>query len=106
MPPEQHQGQVHPHPLVQHGLIICPVLRKNQDKVLAACARELWFLAATADHNVKIEHRHGHSIPLADALSRRFFDPAKELLTNKLLFERNLVHLSPKVDNLLFFHDV
>lgn len=79
---------------------------QTKDKVLATCARELWLFAATADHDIRIEHRHGHSIPLVDALSRRPFDPAKDLLANRLISDRELSPVSPKVDNLVFFHDI
>lgn len=79
---------------------------KTKDKILASCARELWLLAATADHTISIEHRHGHSIPLADALSRKFFDHAKDLLATTLIRERNLVNVHPNVSDMFFFHDL
>ena len=44
---------------------------KAHDIILAACARQLWFEAATNDHTFEIKHKYGHDMPLADALSRQ-----------------------------------
>lgn len=40
---------------------------RTRDSVLAACARELWLEAARADHDIKIIHRCGELIPLANS---------------------------------------
>ena len=70
---------------------------KTKDKVLAACARQLWVDAAIHDHTVQIVHKPGADIPLADALSRQHL-PQMVLKAKRLVVEKNLTrakHVSP-----------
>lgn len=76
---------------------------RTRDSVLAACARELWLEAARADHDIKIIHRHGELIPLADALSRVSSDQAKANLASKLVRSRNLIEILPRLSGYVFF---
>ena len=43
---------------------------KGRDPTLTACAREVWYLAAEMSTDVKIFHKPGSELVLADALSR------------------------------------
>lgn len=43
---------------------------KGRDMLLTACSRELWYLAAEANTDVRIKHKPGNTLVLADALSR------------------------------------
>lgn len=79
---------------------------RTKDSVLASCTREMWLEAAKADHELSIQHKDGNLIPLADALSRVSFDPSKTALAHKLIAERNLSELKPKLDNYVFFNDI
>lgn len=76
---------------------------KTKDPVLAACAREMWLEAAKADHTIRIEHRPGNLIPLADALSRAHDDTSKAALAQHLTQIRGLSKVQPKVGNCNFF---
>lgn len=76
---------------------------RTRDVILASCAHELWLEAARSDHIIKIKHRPGDQIPLADALSRASVDPQKSALANRLTRERNLVRIAPKLHGYCFF---
>lgn len=79
---------------------------KTKDPVLGACAREMWLLAAKADHDIDIQHRCGALIPLADALSRYSSDLNKATLADQLIHERNLKQLRPCLSNYVFFNSI
>lgn len=76
---------------------------KTRDKVLAACARQLWLEAAKHDHEIAIQHRPGTLIPLADALSRLHFDKAKQRQADLLIKSRKLSRVDPIISGYLFF---
>ena len=44
---------------------------KGRDKMLTACSRQLWYLAAKYQTEIRIVHKAGDTLVLADALSRR-----------------------------------
>lgn len=79
---------------------------RTRDSTLSACARELWFAAACADHEIEIVHKEGSQIPLADALSRFYSDPSKAALSFKLTAERNLTEVSPCLTDCVFFNQI
>lgn len=76
---------------------------RAKDPVLGACARELWLAAAHADHDIKIEHKHGIDIPLADALSRFNTEADKKSLACLLVKQRGLLEVAPNLNNCVFF---
>lgn len=75
----------------------------TKDQVLAACARQMWLFAATNSHEIKIRHKKGVDIPIADALSRMSRDPAKAKLVENAVASCNLVFLSPQINDYVFF---
>lgn len=79
---------------------------RTKDPVLGACARELWLAAATADHEIEIRHKEGALIPLADALSRSYSDPAKRALALELATKMGLSEIRPKLSGYLFVNDL
>lgn len=78
---------------------------KTRDPVLAACARQLWHEAAIRDIEVRIEHKPGTDIPLADALSRMHMDTAKNDLVLSETKARNILHLPPVLNGYVFFNN-
>lgn len=79
---------------------------RTKDKVLSACAREIWLEAAKADHDIRMCHRSGSLIPLADALSRYDYDTDKAHLADQLIHERSLSRISPKLYGYVFFNQI
>lgn len=78
---------------------------RTKDCVLSSCARNMWLEAATSDHDIKIEHRPGTELELADALSRKFEDPEKDILAKRLVKEAGLIETAPDL-NFNFDYDV
>lgn len=78
---------------------------KTRDKVLGACARELWLMGALMDAEIQIKHKPGHLIPLADALSRACTDPAMRHYVNTEVRRRGLFRLPPALCGYKFFDD-
>lgn len=76
---------------------------RTKDPILGACARELWLETAKHDDLIKIEHKPGDQIPLADALSRMAHDPAKEQYVRDNVIFRGLVFVKPVLNNYCFF---
>lgn len=76
---------------------------RTKDSTLASCARQLWLEAAKADHEIKIVHRPGTLIPLADALSRAHNDLNKAAQADKLVRIRRLNKVSPVLSGYSFF---
>lgn len=76
---------------------------RTKDKTLAACARELWLMAANANCSISIRHKHGHLIELADALSRMNHDTQKAHLASSLVSTRGLSFVDPVLNNYVFF---
>lgn len=76
---------------------------RTRDSVLASCARELWLEAAKHGDRITIEHKPGHSIPLADALSRMADNPEKAAYARDCIARNNLILISPVTDNCNFF---
>lgn len=76
---------------------------KTKDKVLSACSRELWLLAAMFGHDVDIIHRPGEAIPLADALSRFFSDPLKAAFAQELISSNGILMVQPALRDNQFF---
>ena len=56
----------------------------GRDTVLCACARQLWFIAASANTDVEVVHKPGKELVLADALSRAHDSPAFLTTARKL----------------------
>lgn len=75
----------------------------TKDPVLAACARELWLEAASKDVELKIKHKPGSMIPLADALSRASSDYAKRSFALSQTQLRGLSQLPPVLKGYKFF---
>lgn len=76
---------------------------KTRDPILGACARQIWLEGATRDINIKIVHKPGLSIPLADALSRASTDPDKDRFASAEVKARGLIRLPPILDAYSFF---
>lgn len=76
---------------------------RTKDDLLAACARELWLQAAHLNHNIDIRHKEGALIPLADALSRMFYDKEKEKFANDIISKERLRSLPPAIHDYKFF---
>lgn len=76
---------------------------KTKDKVLSACSRELWLLAATHGHDINIIHRPGQDIPLADALSRYHSDQTKADFANQCISANNIQLVPPALAHGEFF---
>lgn len=76
---------------------------RTKDPILASCARELWLQAARLNHHVQIKHKSGHLIPLADALSRMFYEKDKKHLVQKLVQAEGLQPLPPVLNDYNFF---
>ena len=74
---------------------------RTKEPVLGACARQLWLEAAIHDHVIEVRHRLGSQLPLADALSRHK-DPAKVALAARLVSQRRLQRLPPKLPHPMF----
>ena len=68
---------------------------RTHDPVLASCAREIWLLAALQDLDVLLVHIPGVDLVLADALSRRSFDPALDRLAISLVAAKKLTAAKP-----------
>lgn len=79
---------------------------RSKDRVLCACAREIWLEAAKADHDIQICHKSGALIPLADTLSRYDSDPEKAKLADQLIREKSLFKLDPKLNDYVFFNEI
>lgn len=76
---------------------------RTKDPLLAACARELWLLAAKLNHHVEIKHKCGAQLPLADALSRMFHSDQKAAQAQRLVSECRLQSISPAIEGYKFF---
>ena len=68
---------------------------KARDPVIAACARELWLVAATKQLTITVQHVPGKSLVLADALSRRHKTPEFEHYIIKTVNAMNLMSVPP-----------
>lgn len=78
---------------------------KTRDPVLAACAREIWLEGAVRDIEIKIVHKPGNLIPLADALSRMDSEHEKRDYAIKEIQNRRLIQLPPCISGYHFFDD-
>lgn len=76
---------------------------RTKDSVLAACARELWLMAAKANCSISIRHKHGYLIQLADALSRMNHETQKANIVQSLVSARGLVFVNPVLNDYVFF---
>ena len=75
---------------------------RTKDHVLAACAREIWLVAALRGLDILLLHVPGVDLPLADALSRRAFNPTSNTLARTLVAKLNLTRAYPlHLNNLL-----
>lgn len=77
---------------------------RTKDLTLAACAREIWLIAALHDHTVSITHKPGVLIPLSDALSRLHEDPNKAAYAKDRINREHLNLIPPVLDNYTFFN--
>ena len=68
---------------------------RTKDPVLAACAREVWLVAAVHQVDILIKHFPGDSLILADALSRASFNPKLRILAGDLVLKMKLSRLIP-----------
>lgn len=55
------------------------------------------------DIDIKIVHKAGEQIPLADALSRQSQDPTKRLYADQEIHRRGLIQLPPCLNGYKFF---
>lgn len=76
---------------------------RSRDQTLAACARELWLLAAKHDHVVSVIHKPGRDIPLVDALSRMMFDRSKAKYVQETVVSLDLKFVNPVLNDYKFF---
>ena len=60
------------------------------DKVLSACAREIWLLAAYNNCMVQVVHKPGKELVLADALSRYSESPTARLRADMMCAQLGL----------------
>ena len=63
---------------------------RTRDPILAACAREIWLIAAVRQLDILIEHFPGDTLVLADALSRSGTNPSMSRLAKALVVEMRL----------------
>ena len=68
---------------------------KTRDPVLAACARELWMVAAHQQLDIILEHHPGASLVLADALSRQSKSNYHREHAAHLVSQYNLARVEP-----------
>ena len=68
---------------------------RPKDPILAACARELWLVAALQQLTITIVHVPGESLVLADALSRRHKAPDFQQFVLKTVKELKLKPVTP-----------
>lgn len=78
---------------------------KTKDKVLRACARQMWLEAAIQDQLFIIQHKAGAHIPLVDALSRYQDDPSKATYTDREIAQRGLIQVPSVIDGYTFFSE-
>lgn len=78
---------------------------KTKDEVFANCARELWLAAMVNNHTIEVCHRPGLSIPLADALSRRYNDPDKHDYVKSSMDRHCMKFVEPQLWGYNFFTD-
>lgn len=76
---------------------------RTKDLTLAACARELWLLAAVNDQVIEIRHKSGVLIPLSDALSRMHYDQDKANYALAKIKSESLRLASPVIRDYRFF---
>lgn len=74
---------------------------RTHNSVLAACARQMWVEAALRDHTIKIVHRPGVELDLADALSRPHM-PHRKARADKLVKERSLTCVTAATPHPMF----
>lgn len=76
---------------------------KTKDKTLGACARELWLAAALNQHDINIRHKPGADIPISDALSRMYSDPAMADVVDKAIARLKFKKINPDLSDIKFF---
>ena len=74
----------------------------GRDPILCACARALWRFAAINSCTIKVVHKPGKDLVLADALSRQHFDQAARVRAEHLCKINNLVRVRVNHDVTLF----
>ena len=68
---------------------------RTRDRILAACAREVWLISATKQVDIMIHHAPGETLVLADALSRASFDPRLRKTARSLVLKSKLSRAKP-----------
>ena len=68
---------------------------KTRDPFMAACARELWLIAALQELRIILDHAPGETLVLADALSRRHTSHEFEKTVNDYVYSMNLIPVMP-----------
>lgn len=81
------------------------MMGKTRDQILGACACEIWLEGALNNIEIKIVHKPGCLIPLADALSRASTDSVKNEYIRQEVARRNLQELTPVLNGYRFFSD-
>ena len=71
---------------------------RARDPVLAACARAMWYHAATTDTNISFTHVSGSGMALPDALSRASLTKKDRLRANRLISSMCLIPRSVDAD--------
>lgn len=77
---------------------------RTKDPTLAACARELWLSAAIHNHSIRIRHKMGTEIPLADALSRLPHSAAKKRIVAAIINQLGIHEVPPLLNDYVFFN--
>jgi hypothetical protein len=70
---------------------------KGHDKILTACARQVWLIAALKDVKLDIIHKSGCDLILADALSRRHASADKREEASTILRALKLNEVKVKI---------
>ena len=68
---------------------------RTRDRILAACAREVWLISAVKQVDILVHHAPGETLVLADALSRASFNPRLKLLARSLVLKYELSRVMP-----------
>lgn len=76
---------------------------KTKDSTLGACARQMWLEVAKKDQRFIIQHKPGHQITLADALSQYHQNGNKAAWADNEVAQRGRLEFDPVLDGYSFF---
>ena len=71
----------------------------GRDPVLCACAREVWLISALYSTEIRINHKPGVELVLADALSRMNHEAMAARTALTILEERQLLRVIPEIED-------